>query len=52
MDDLDRVMSAATPHEIVTQPVELALGPWGRTRAMTLEAPHGIIHTVVEAADA
>ena len=52
VDDLDRVMSAATPHEIVTQPVELALGPWGRTRAMTLEAPHGIIHTVVEAADA
>ena len=49
--DLDAVLSAAAPHEIVSEPVELVLGPWGPTRAMTLRAPHGIGHTVLEVAD-
>ena len=48
VDDLDAVITAAAPHEMVTEPVEVALGPWGRTPAATLVAPHGIIHTVVE----
>lgn len=47
--DLGRVVSAAKPDEMIAGPVELALGPWGRTPAITLVAPHGIVHTVVEA---
>ena len=48
VDDLDRVVSASAAQEVVTEPVDLVLGPWGRTPAMTLVAPHGIVHTVVE----
>ena len=47
--DLDRVVSAVEPRERIGGPVGLALGPWGRTAAMTVVAPHGIVHTVVEA---
>lgn len=49
VDDLDRVVSAVTPPEMISEPVALVLGPWGATRAMTVVAPHGIVHTVVEA---
>ena len=52
VDDLGPVVSAAKPDEMIAEPVELALGPWGRTPAMTLVAPHGIVHTVVEVTDA
>lgn len=49
VSDLDRVVSAVEPRARVGEPVELALGPWGRTPAMSVVAPHGIVHTVVEA---
>ena len=49
VDDLDAVVSACARHEMVSEPLELDLGPWGPNRAITLVAPHGIIHTVVEA---
>lgn len=50
--ELDVVLSAVEPHEMVSEPVELVLGPWGPTRATTLVAPHGIPHTVLEVANA
>ena len=49
VSELDRVVSAVEPRARVGEPVELALGPWGRTPAMSVVAPHGIVHTVVEA---
>ena len=49
VDDLDRVVSAAAPREVVTEPV--VLGPWGRTKAATLVAPYGMTHTVVNVAN-